>query len=314
MGIDKFYRRGAFPALSVGGIEFFGGVYPIAGKTYFVSLTGNNSNGLNWKNAFTTLAAAFAASNAYIAKSGNERFRNRIYVGGMSDAWDGFAEDITTLPAQTDVIGCGNGYSGLISIKGTHSIAVATKNTRIFNFTFLTNTASIPCFRVCDDSHGIEFHNCIFDGSLKATPTIGLQIGSIANFKVINCKFVGNPLCVTGIQMDGPVSTKGDIIGNHINAKTAGIIICHPSTTCYQMLIKDNVICKNDPVAEDQMAYGIKLMDTNNQWYIQIIHNWISAADAIYFASGYSTNRAQWMCVDNHVVEGEIGAIEDVGS
>jgi len=284
-------------------------VIPVSGRTYYVSTTGNNTTGLTWKDAFTTLTAAFTASNAYIADSGKERFRNRIYVDGMSDAWNGYAEDITTLPAQTDVIGCGNGYSGLISIRGTHSIATATKNTRIFNFNFLANTASTPCFKVCDDCHGIEFHNCIFDGSIVATPTYGLQLGSISGFKVVGCRFVGNPLCTTGIQCDGPVA-KGEILDNYINAKTNGIVVADTVTIGYQMLIKDNCIGSADPVAEDgQLTKGITFADTDAQVYVQVIHNWIAAADAIHFA-GDVGNRKYTMVIDNHVVQTATADVE----
>ena len=44
---------------------------PTEGNVYYVAKKGNNTDGSSWENAFITIAAAIAASNATVSWSGN---------------------------------------------------------------------------------------------------------------------------------------------------------------------------------------------------------------------------------------------------
>ncbi|MDD5219835.1 MAG: right-handed parallel beta-helix repeat-containing protein [Candidatus Bipolaricaulis sp.] len=72
-----------------------------AGKVYYVSKTGNSTDGLSWANAFSTIAAAIAASNATIDWSGNEEDNYIVIAPGT------YAESLTTSPYYCHLIGLG---------------------------------------------------------------------------------------------------------------------------------------------------------------------------------------------------------------
>jgi len=293
MGIDKFHRRGVFPALSVGGIEFFGGAYPIAGKTYFVSSKGNNSNGLNWKNAFTTLEAAIAANNTDIGAEGGVNWwkRNRMYIDGGN-----YTDVLTALPNHCDMIGVG---AAPARINANTNISVTVSCCRMYNMYFRSTAAGTPILRISGSNcTGIEFHGCQFQTS--ALPTIGLQLGTgTLSFKVNGCKFSGNPVMPIGIQIDGPNSCISEITNNIIFATTKGISIAHGTNADYQLLIKDNVICRSDPNSDDPLTVGIDFLDTEGRSKAMVINNYIAAADGINFVGTYANHRDHWMCIGN---------------
>jgi hypothetical protein len=298
MGIDKFYQKGVFPALTVGGVEYFGGVYPTAGRTYYVSKQGNNSNGLNWKNAFTTLAAAIAASNAYVLTYVN--VINRIYVDGGN-----YTESLVAFPNHCEIIGVGTMSDGP-RVNASTIIANAPSICHIYNMQFRTATAA-PILDLGSTPQGIWLINCLLNNVSGIAPTHALKFGDVAYYnKVINCRFIGNPSPTIGIYFGGQNTSFTDIIGNEITAITAGVDFASDngaSYSDYQVYIKDNVICRSDPNSSDQLAYGVRLNDTQSRTDCMIVHNWISAADAIYGANANNT-------IDNHINQAGVGTIE----
>ena len=295
MGIDKFYQRGVFPALSVGGLEYVNGIYPTAGKTWFVSpKSGNNSNGLNWKNAFTTLAAAIAANNADVntyADVGGVKFykMNRIYVDGYN-----YAEALTAFPNHCEMIGVG---AAPARIQGSTIIADATmaQVCHIYNMQFRNITDSATVY-LPYGSQGVEFHNCIFNGNCVATPTVGLQVGSACYSLIVDhCQFWGAPDAICGIQFDGPYTTTSMIIDCFISAVTYGIYFANPMVSSYQVLIKGNTICRTDGYYNIQLVNGIYQADPNSRSDVMIVENWISAA------TPFTGNKAN-NTINNHVV------------
>lgn len=290
MGIDKFYQRGVFPALSVGGLEYVNGTYPTAGKTYFVSKLGNNSNGLNWKNAFTTLATAIAANNTDVGAVGDTNWNkmNRIYVDGGN-----YDEALTVFPNHCEMIGV-----GAAPARVTQSVVIAVASPlltvcHIYNMYFRTPTGGTPAVQLYYGSQGVEFHNCQFLGN-AVSPSYGLQVGN-ANYalKVIDCEFLSTFSADIGIAFDGPLQTTVEVIGNFISAVTHGIYFATPMTSSYQVRIKDNIICRSDGNYGTQLVNGIYQADTGNRSDVMIVNNWIFAATPL-------TGQLATHCSGNH--------------
>ena len=271
------------------------GAYPIAGKTYYVSKQGNNSNGSSWANAYTTLAAAITASNAYVAVYTN--VMNRIYVDGGS-----YTESLVAFPNHCEMIGAGIPSDGP-RVNGSVVLTSAVSVCHFYKMQFRSNTVA-PIVDMSDVSaQGVEFHNCLFNNQSGVAATVGIVFGT-GNYynKVIGCSFIGNPNIVTGIQLEGPLNAFMLIQGNFISAITNGILLDDPTTSDYQCYIKDNIICRSDPNSSDQLAYGIKIEDTETRTDLMTIHNYISAADAIYDAGTQKLNNH----IANEVVEATV--------
>ena len=113
------------------------GILPVYGETYYVQPGGNNTTGLSWENAFTTLTAAFTASNTNRDATNGSYGRNRIYVSSGAD----ITEDLTTMPKRCDVIGVGCA-SGPLTIIGDCHIAAATPDTHWYNIRFWCSWSS----------------------------------------------------------------------------------------------------------------------------------------------------------------------------
>lgn len=294
------------------------GMLPISGETYFVSGKGNNVDGLSWETAFATIAAAISASNTHIALTENIGRRNRIYIdggGGVNNRWE---EALTVLPNHCDMIGVGGiGSWGMpVILYDSMEITTIVHGCHIYNLCFYNGDSSVPIFKMTKTANGFEFHNCTFRNA-GTGGTIGIEFTvSILGFKINNCKIIGNPCVITGIQLDSS-GTFGEITNNYISAITTGISIADAvNTQDYQLLIKDNVICRSDSNSNDQLTTGIAILDTVGSSRAMIIHNWISAVDAIAYTndSQYVGERDQWQCIDNHIVQAATGGIEDSGS
>jgi hypothetical protein len=182
-----------FPSgISSQGVPLLGGNQDNSGTTYFVD--GNSgvdgNNGKSWQKAFKTLAVAFAASHADIAR-GADRWarRNTIYIAG-----DTFHEDLIIFPQKTDVIGVGsmNGFKNAC-ITGDHAPVNAGVGCRFFNIGFEPHTAG-TIMTLTGACWGAEFHNCEFraygsDHTLTAVKAIDAT--ACNELKVIGCNFVG---------------------------------------------------------------------------------------------------------------------------
>ena len=273
------------------------GAYPIAGKTYYVEKQGNNTNGSSWANAYTTLAAAIAASNAYVAVYTN--VMNRIYVGGGT-----YTEALATLPNHCEIIGVGMPSDGP-RISGTTVLTTAPSVCHIYNMQFRTSTAA-PILDLGDAAQGIWLVNCLFNANPGITATCGVDFGTGSYYgKVIGCEFQGPVSADKGIVFSGALNAFMRIEGNYISAVTSGIEFSADSAGAYsdyQCYIKDNVICRSDPSSGDQLAVGIKICDSHSRSDLMTIHNYISAAIAI---SDAGTKRVQ-NHIANEVVEATV--------
>lgn len=301
-------------------VQLKNGMLPISGETYFVSKKGNNVDGLSWETAFTTIAAAISASNTYVALTENIGRRNRIYIdggGGTNNRWE---ETLTVFPNHCDMIGVGGigGWGLPVILYDSMDIATGVHGCRVFNLCFYNGDASVPILRFSGaNTNGLEFHNCTFRNAGTGA-TIGLELAiSVSSLKINNCKIIGNPCVITGIALNGTGAYFGEITNNYISATTTGISIADSiSTKDYQLLIKDNVICRSDSNSNDQLPTGIAILNTVGSSRAMIIHNWISAVDAIAYTNDdqYVGERDQWQCIDNHIVQAATGGIEDSGS
>lgn len=316
--IDKSIEQGFGP----GGLydilkQLQNGMLPISGETYFVSKYGNNTDGLSWETAFTTIAAAIAASNTHIAITENANGRNRIYIdGGLDGTTHWWAETLTTFPSYCDMIGVGQaGDLGTpVMIYGATAVTGNVFGCHVYNLAFYGSGSGVPVVRFVNTVNGLEFHNCIFRNKSGNDASIGLQLNVAMHFTVSNCKFLGYPSPVIGIQLDTSVMF-GEISNNFITAVTTGINIAAAVTTHdYQVLIKDNVICKAAPIGTAQLVTGIAILDPTCGSHAMIVHNYISAADAIAYtnADQYSIHRDHWMCVGNYIVEANVATMETV--
>jgi len=282
---------------------------PISGRTYYVSKVGNNSTGLSWDNAFTTIAAAIAASNVHIAVTANSYGRNRIYIDG-GGLW---SETLVTLPNQCDVIGVGARTGWRPTLYGVQTIATAVTGCHIYNLMFFNPTTSVPVVTIPDGSHGIEFHKCQFANGDGNDSTVGLKLGSLADLVVEECWFSANPPSAIGILLDGSMAI-GEIKNNFISAVTTGIQLADGLTADYGLRIVGNIIACANPNSSIQLATGILISDTNSRCHTYFVNNYISAVDAINFVGAGYGNMSSWLCIGNHIVEAATGVIETAES
>ncbi len=283
-------------------LQLESGLLPISGKTYFVSQMGNGTTGLSWENAFTTISAAITASNTYYAATGTSNIsRNRIFVDGTNYA------ALTVLPYHCDIIGVGTNAR----VQGATKIETVVHGCRIYNMQFRNNT-SAPIFWTTVDVSMLEIHNCFFENQSSAS-THGLRIYGNSKIKIMNNFISGYAAVPIGIQLENQFITS-EITGNIIFASTTGIVIPDGiATGDYHSVIRNNIISGVN--ASTQLPKGIDIQSAASADRMMIVGNWIAAADAInYVGTGYENNRDQWMCIDNHVVQGATGAIEDSGS
>ena len=202
------------------GIASYGGVITAGGSdgsgtTYFVDgNSGNDGNdGLSWETPMKTLAVAFAASHADIAR-GADRWarRNTIYIAG-----DSFEEDLVILPQKTDVIGVGsyNGHPGA-NILGNHAPVNAGFGCRFFNVNFepVTVAAIMTLTAAC---WGTEFHNCSFKANGTLIAATAIDATACQWLKIIGCDFIGaytgDVIDIGAGNVDGMVIKDNVIIG-----------------------------------------------------------------------------------------------------
>ena len=272
------------------------GILPIGGETFYVSQYGNNTTGLSWANAFTTIAAAITAAVA--ENTARPYTRNRIYIEGGAN----YAETLVAFPANCDLVGVGTVSQGQVMVYGTTNIATAVKNCHVYNLRFSNQTASVPVVTICDSCHGIEFHNCVFVNGDGNNSTIGLKMGSCRRFKVISCRFAGNPPSVIGINVDGIYALDSEIKDCVISATTTGISVADGTSADYGFLIKGNTIARLDPNSVAQMTTGIAYLDTNSRIHCFICDNYISAVTYISHAGVASATALANACIGNRYV------------
>ena len=190
---DYWVSNGSGERIQV--IDTDGNIRPqgASGSTFFVD--GNSgvdtNDGKSWSTAYKTLAVAFAASHADIARGSDRRARrNRVYIAG-----DSFIETLIIFPQKTDVIGVGsmNGFTKT-SIEGNHAPVNAGFGCRFYNVQFEPTTAA-DLMTLTGACWGAEFHNCDFlaYGSTSGlTATGGILTTACTMLTVQDCEFLGN--------------------------------------------------------------------------------------------------------------------------
>ncbi len=233
---------GGFP----GGVSLYGRDITLgdgSGSTYFVDDNSGHdgNNGTSWEDAFKTLAVAFAASHADIAR-GSDRWnrRNTIFVAG---GW--FVEDLDAFPQKTDVIGVGSadGRKGG-GITGNHAPTNAAHGTRFINVNFQP-TAGTDIMILTSSTGGVEFIGCVFDASSGATRApSAIQSTASSWLKIEGCDFMGKYSGdVIDIKAGSADGTR--IVGNTIvGSSNDGIVFTGTPTITGSryMLIANNII------------------------------------------------------------------------
>jgi len=281
-------------------LQLKNGMLPISGKTYYVSKQGNGTTGESWENAFTTIASAITASNAYIALSENQYRRNRMYIDG-GGLWQ---EVLATLPNQCDMVGVGARTGWKPTIYGRVNVTTAVLGCHIYNIMFYNPTTSVPVIIIPAGSHGFEFHHCQIVNGDGLASTVGIQSTDSNDFVIDDCTFHGNPPCVTGISLAGTSCINGKITNNFISATTNGILVANGMTGDYGLLIRGNAIARQDPNTDTQMTYGIRYADTNSRIHSFICENFISATTYISHVGGDSATALANATIGNRYTAG----------
>ena len=271
------------------------------GKEYWVDAdTGSDSNdGLSPGAAFASIAAAITANNLVFAADSDPQ--NTMYINAKT-----YTESLTAFPKNCTMIGIG----GKVRIQSYHSTGAA-QNCRIHNIQFRSSTASEPIITVANASHGIEFHECVFDCSAAVSECL-LFSGSNSDIVIEKCRlgYETSPANSPdiAIRFGGVHAQRGKVIDNQIYSTGIGIQVDATMISNNFLLIKDNVIACGLGSADDQMAVGINDLEASPKGGMYV-NNYISAVDAIYFAAANA--KSQWACLNNYVNQGATASRED---
>ena len=271
------------------------------GKVYWVDAdSGDDDNdGLTPAAAFATVAAAITANNLAFAVDSDPQ--NTMYINAKT-----YTESLTAFPKNCTMIGIG----GKVRIQGYHSTGAA-QNCRIHNIQFRSSTASEPIITVANSSHGIEFHECVFDCSAAVSECL-LFSGSNSDIVIEKCRlgYETSPANSPdiAIRFGGVSAQRGKVIDNQIYSTGIGIQVDATMISNNFLLIKDNVIACGLGSADDQMAVGINDLEVSPKGGMYV-NNYISAVDAICFAA--ANTKSQWACLNNYVNQGATASRED---
>ena len=234
------------------GIPIYGdsGHLDASGTTYFVD--GNSgadgNNGLSWETAKKTLANAFAASHADIAR-GSDRWarRNTIFIAG-----DSFEEDLVILPQKTDVIGVGshNSLKGAM-VTGNHVPVNTTMGTRFINVNFMGDASGGDIFTLATSNGGTEFWGCRFNATSTAAATGAIVSTAVSFLRIENCLFEG-AFSDAAIELGAGASRATIIKDNIIGGANMGIDVSSTLTSTPESsyiignVFKTTLACIND--------------------------------------------------------------------
>ena len=216
-------------------------VNPSGGQDYYVD--GNvttSGTGLSWSTAFSTIAAAIAASDISIALAANRWWarRNRIFVVG-----DTLTETLVKFPTKCDVIGVGaydtNPMPGIV---GNHVPIGESYSTRFINIDFVGVAAAAPITTLGSTVGGCEFHGCIMDAA-AGTLTSGILATASMGLKVVGCDFRGT-FATSYISYGAGDAGRTAITGNRMIGTAAAGIIANSGMTgaTGSHLMNNNVI------------------------------------------------------------------------
>ena len=233
------------------------------GRTYYVdSNDGDAANsGSSWDDALDTLTAALALSQANIGL-GNSTFaaRNTIKYKG-----DGNTESLTTLARGTDIVGIGKGGGHVTRahLIGTHLIgAGAFEGCRFYNFNFVPVSGTDDIFTAPATCRGLEFHNCIFDGSAPIAGS-AIVVTALWFLKVMDCEFVGQ-FTDAVIEVLAGNAQGTTIKGNYIEGAENGIeFVTGLDADPRGITVEDNVIDTGAICINDVDAAFVAIINNN---------------------------------------------------
>ena len=244
--------------------------YPTQGLTYYVHKGGDDTTGLSWEHAFTTIAGAIAASNATVSWADNEEDNVILIAPGT------YEESLTTVPYYCHMIGLGVGTlanSGM-SVRIEPASGVCMSGTalglHLYNIAFVAKGAvDILDFGICNDvliercmfapgdssvvnaistenSDGLNIRDCKFKSGLGSggfTRCMLFQGGAdkyLHNALIENNILQGMSASGTGIKIESTcTATQSVIKGNTIQLSGAGIGIDDNSDNA---MVEDNKV------------------------------------------------------------------------
>lgn len=218
------------------------------GTIFYVSKSGNNSDGLSWTNAFTTIAAAITAANTLIDWEGNEEDTYIIIAPGT------YAESLTTIPYYCHIIGLGvpSLASSGMSVKIQPASGVAMSGTalglHLYNLAILAQGAvDILDFDTCND---VVIERCMISPADNSVVN-GISTENSDGLNIINCKFKSGLAAYAGMTKAMSFAggsnkylhnavIEGNIIGG-IDPTGTGIYVAS-NCTGTESIIKDNIV------------------------------------------------------------------------
>lgn len=250
-------------------------------------------HGQCWETPFATIAYAIAANNAAHDLDNNPQ--RTMFIASST-----YTVNLTAFPKNCTVYGTG----GKVRIQGYHSTGAA-QNSRWHNIQFRSSTASQPIITVASASHGIEFHECVFDSQAAISHCLLFPLNSsISDIVIENCRigYDSTPANSPDIAIEfaGVHAQRGKILNNQIYSTGIGIQINATMISNNFLLIKDNVIA-NRCASDAQMAVGISDLTPNENGGLYI-NNFISATDAFYFGT-VAGDKSKNICINNYVVQ-----------
>jgi len=257
------------------------------GKVYWVDEnTGNdNYDGLTPKRPLATITEAIAVSNAEVGSYN----MNTIYVNAQT-----YTEDLTLEPKNVNIIGIG----AKTRLQGTHTFDTggnSAQNCHWWNMQFRDSSGVF--FAITSNYFGLGWHGCTFENSGSGTG--GISVALTHDLMIENCRFLGNPVFTTAIEITGQ-SIRAMIRDNIIGATTNGILV-DSTTNGYGNFIMRNAICRRtaDPNSASQMTYGLRFTNAGALDGFQCVDNRIAAGTPISFAHSAGT-QSQDACQGNY--------------
>ena len=264
------------------------------GKVYWVdeNTGSDNYDGLTPRRPFATIGGAITVSNAEVGSYN----MNTIYVNAQT-----YTEDLTTAPKNVNIYGIG----AKTRLQGTHVFSANLQQNFHFYNMWFRDVDGIN-FTISGNSYGYGWHNCIFENA-GATGAIKSYLAQ--DMMIEDCKFLGNPVFTTAIQISGH-HYRSIIKKNYIGATTNGILI-DAASVGYGNFIHDNVIGRTmtDPNSSAQMTYGFRSAKTDGHSGFTLFNNWVEAVDSISFAHTSGTNETD-ACLGNVVSQAGTADIE----
>lgn len=278
-------------------------VFGTNSHTYYVDTNHVNAldandgeHGITQELPFKKIAYAIAASNL-TAGSYN---MNTIYVNAGT-----YTEDLTEEPKNVNIIGIGS----KTRLQGNHIFDTggnSAQNCHWWNMQFRSADAAV-LFVITSNYYNVGWHGCTFEGSGSCTGAISIALAH--DMMIEDCRFLGNPVFTTAIQITGS-HYRSIIRHNYIAATTNGILIDSASVG-FGNFIEDNIIGRTmtDPNSSAQMSYGIKSEKGDGHSGFMIVNNRIEASDAIYFEHTSGTNETD-ACLGNICSQAGTGSSE----